>query len=103
MSANEELEKKIPSIEYELIKNKNKVLSHLKEYQNTISIEYEKFLKKIKKNCEERMKYYSSANEENKSSIYNDTMNDLDNLIKENGKFVNNLMFSMSSFKSYIS
>lgn len=100
MSAKDELDKKINTIQEKLKDNSKKVKTLFEDYKDTFSTQYEKYITKIMDRCEKRKKYYSKVKDENKNKVYKETFSVLDNLLKENEEWVNNLSSSLETLKS---
>lgn len=102
MSGKDELDKKINSTQEKLKDNSKKVNTLFEEYKNTFLNQYEKYISKIMERCEKRKKYYSKVKDENKTKIYKETINVLDNLLKENEDAINSVSSSFESLKSLL-
>ena len=102
MNAEEDLKKKINIVQDKLEENGTKILSLLTEYQKFFSVEKKLYIGKIKKKCDERMSFLSKVEDENKRTMFKNTSNILDNLLKENEELTNNLNLSLNALKTFI-
>lgn len=102
MSAEDDLSKKIKSVQDKLQENGKKVSSLFQEYKDVFTKENENFISKFNKLCEKRISFLSKVKDENKRSLFIDSNNELDKLLKEDEELISNLASALKALKTFL-
>ena len=102
MNISEDFQKKTKNVQEALTKNAEITIMLIEEFKKFFEKAIEDYKNKITIICNKRSTYLSKAKDENKMSLYKDSANNIDNLIKYNNKLVNNLNSSLMALKSFL-
>ncbi len=102
MNISEDFQKKTKNVQEALTKNAEITIMLIEEFKKFFEIAIKDYKNKITIICDQRSTYLSKAKDENKMSLYKDSANNIDNLIKYNNQLVNNLNSSLIDLKSFL-
>ena len=102
MSAAEDLNKKIKTVQNKFKDNENTINSSLEEFENIFSKEKQNFFSKIQKKCDERISSLSKVKDENKRTFFIESSSDLDTFLKTHEELVNKLVSSIKSLENFL-
>ena len=102
MNISEDFQKKTKNVQEALTKNAEITIMLIEEFKKFFEIAIKDYKNKITIICDQRSTYLSKAKDENKMSLYKDSANNIDNLIKYNNQLVNNLNSYLIDLKSFL-
>ena len=102
MNILEDFQKKAKNVEEALTKNAGIIILLIDDFKKFFEKEFKEYKNKITIICNKRSTYLSETKNINKMSLYKDSTNLLDNLIKDNDELVNNLNSSLKALKSFL-